>query len=115
MIFSQIQLRITHSHIFLFFSTIIFEFCAKMGVLFIDDEEWMQPMKRSDDSYLRTKKEKRANEFPLGDEYEEEGPRKPAQPSLPPQPGRRSNSEKFDQLGIGPLTRTSDSPSTVPF
>lgn len=54
-IFSQLSLSVNNRNPVFYFSIIITYLCARAGVLFNDDDEWMQPMKLIDDVQWKAK------------------------------------------------------------
>lgn len=51
LIFSQLSLSIHNSNLALYFPTIVTKLCARTGVIFQDDNEWLQSMKAIDRNF----------------------------------------------------------------
>lgn len=87
LIFSQIKLSINNSDLTLYFPMIITALCARAGVKFHEDSEWLQLMKAIGDAYWRKNIVKRRVDF-LDAEPTESGSSSQLQalPPLPPQP-----------------------------
>lgn len=98
LIFTQIMMSIHHVQIGLFFPTVISDLCARAGVVFRDDDEWLPPMRAIDESYMKTKDDKRKADFPPR-AMDVGGSSTFAPPPRPPQPRRRTLNDKVDELG----------------
>ncbi|XP_073034928.1 uncharacterized protein [Primulina eburnea] len=91
---SQILISVNNRHIGLFFPCLISELCAMAGVVFRDDEEWLQPMKPICIQDWQRKYAKRRLEFRT-----DEGDTGGSSTAVPrrQQPHRRSLNEKVDE------------------
>ncbi|XP_073039013.1 uncharacterized protein [Primulina eburnea] len=102
LIFGQLNICINCNNLAFYFPTIVTELCARAGVIFADDDEWLPPLRAIDEALHTSKYAKRRDELPADVFY---GLVQAAPPPPvfghppPPQPRRRAIRDRVDELG----------------
>ncbi|XP_073016954.1 uncharacterized protein [Primulina eburnea] len=102
LIFGQLTICINCNNLAFYFPTIVTELCARAGVIFADDDEWLPPLRAIDEALHTSKYAKRRDELPA-DVFYGHVQAAPPPPVFghppPPQPRRRVIRDRVDELG----------------
>ncbi|XP_073045904.1 uncharacterized protein [Primulina eburnea] len=102
LIFGQLTICINCNNLAFYFPTIVTELCARAGVIFAHDDEWLPPLRSIDEALHTSKYAKRRDELPA-DVFYGHVQAAPPPPVVghppPPQPRRRAIRDRVDELG----------------
>ncbi|XP_073060025.1 uncharacterized protein [Primulina eburnea] len=102
LIFGQLTICINCNNLAFYFPTIVTELCARAGVIFAHDDEWLPPLRAIDEALHTSKYAKRRDELPA-DVFYGHVQAAPPPPVFghppPPQPRRRAIRDRVDELG----------------